>query len=889
MALPHSSAKGDHAPTDFLCRRTAGTVRTPRKPPVIRFLVVVALFSASGIAALLYQFVWIRQLSHLLGGTSLAISSVLAVFMGGLAAGSRFFGDRADRTSNPLRLYAFLEVGIGVAGALVPLAILAAEPLYVGAAHALPRPLWPLLRILLAAVLLLVPTFLMGGTLPVLSRFVVRRADRIGRGLGLLYAANTAGAVLGAFLAGFVLVEALGLYRCTAVAVGLNLAIALVVLALAGGARRGAAADAVAAGEAAGPADGNPAAPQAKGASRVKPELDARLLAIVFALSGFASLGYEIHWTRALQHFLGNSTYAYSAMLTTFLLGLSAGGWAGGVIADRARHPAAWLGWVQLSIGATVALTVPLIWSGLPRIAGEAFLTPANVAWHTYLIRRFLVAFLVMAPPTLLIGMTFPLVNRIGIHGLTRLGHGVGFLYFANTCGAILGSLAAGFVILPALGPKGGILAIAALSALIGATVHAARDGGGRGSRIAGAATAAAVLLAAFPFARLTGGMLADGQAPGDRVLFDAEDPIASVRVYEKPNGDREVAVDGHRIGGSAAGMQRKEKVLAHLPFVMVPQAPNVLAVGLGSGITLGSLALHDEVRSLTCIEIVPSVPEATDFFRAEHHDVLDDPRVRVVIEDGVQFLLTTTDRYDIISSDSKINPHYVGNAPLLARDYYELCRGRLTDDGVMVQWLPLHLPESIMRMVTRSFAEAFPHCALFWHYPYNLIQIGSRAPIEADLDRARRLAADPRVGGEMEFLQLENPEALASLFVAVDGDVRAAVGAGDINTWARPRLEFRVIREHLQRPTAAHEDANLRWLFRSRKGEPPRLRGEYDRGLLARFEVSSGKLLQGYAAGGGIAELRTGRLAFEEGLQANPDDWRLRHILTVLEGKGGR
>ncbi|MBZ0269903.1 hypothetical protein K8I85_17260, partial [bacterium] len=472
------------------------------------------------------------------------------------------------------------------------------------------------------------------------------------------------------------------------------------------------------------------------------------------------------------------------------------------------------------------------------------------------------------------------------IHGLARLGHGVGFLYFANTCGAILGSLAAGFQILPALGPTGGILALATLSAAIGAAVQWRRTGSSRSGRLAGIAVAAAVLLAAFPLARMTGAMLADGEVPGDRLLFDAEDPIASTRVYEKRNGDREIAVDGHRIGGSSAGMQRKEKVLAHLPFVLVPRAPRVLAVGMGSAITLGSLALHDEVQSLTCVEIVPSVPRGASFFAAENHGVLDDPRVHVVIEDGVQYLLTTTSRFDIISSDSKINPHYVGNAPLLARDYYELCRDRLTDDGVMVQWLPLHLPESIMKMVTRSFAEAFPHCALFWHYPYNLIQIGSLRPIEVDLDRARALAADATIGPEMEFLQLENPEALASLFTAVDDGVRASLGEGDINTWARPRLEFRVIRAHLERPIAAHEDANLRWLHRHRSGEPPLLRGSHDRDALARFEVSSGKLLQGYAAGGGIAELRTGRLAFQEGLEANPDDWRLRHILRVLEGR---
>jgi len=846
---------------------------------VTRFLVILALFSASGVAALLYQFVWIRMLSHLVGGTSLAISSVLAAFMAGLAAGSRFFGDRADRTPRPLRLYARLEVGIGVLGVVVPGLILAVTPLYVAVAHAVPAALLPVVRVLLAVALVFGPTFLMGGTLPALSRYVVRGRERLGRSLGVLYAANTAGAVAGAFLAGFFLVEKLGLIGCTATAAAVNLAIALAVFALDASAARAAGGGPVPAAAAAPRAEAEPAAGP--------PEIRGDLLAGAFALSGFAALGYEIHWTRALQHFLGNSTYAYSAMLTTFLLGLSVGGWVGGVLADRVRRPSALLGWTQLAAGITAAATVPLIWGLLPQVAGESFLTPANVPWHTFLLRRFLVAFLVMSLPTFLIGMTFPLVNRIGIREMSRLGHGVGFLYMANTAGAIVGSLAAGFLVLPLLGPKGGILATAALSAAVGAAVHFARRGASAGAKGVAAALLLMLVASAVPLERASGGLPADSQEPGDRVLFDAEDPIASTRVLEKPSGDREIAVDGHRIGGSAVGMLRKEKVLAHLPLVLVPRASEVLAVGLGSGITLGSLAMYDEIEHLTCVEIVPSVVHGASFFRDANRDVLDDPRLDMVVEDGVQYLLTTERRFDVISSDSKINPHYVGNAPLLSRDYYELCRNRLKEHGVMVQWLPLHLPDTVMQMVLRSFAEAFPHTALYWHYPYNLIQIGSPDPIEVDLDRARRFAAQAAIGDELRFLQLENPEAMVSLFVAVDDDVRRALGAGEINTWLRPRLEFQVIRAHLERPIAAHEDANLRWLYRSLGGPGPALRGDVDPNALQRFRYSSGKLLQGYAAGGGIAQLLTGRMAFREGLERNPDDWRLRYLLDVLDSKG--
>lgn len=837
---------------------------------MIRLPPLLLLFSLSGISALLYQFVWIRMLSHLVGGTSLAISSVLAAYMGGLALGSRYFGARTDRTARPLRLYAWLEIGIALSAALVPFLILGARPVYVAAVRASPDAIVPVIRIGFAMLVLLGPTFLMGGTLPVLCRYVVRSHERLGLRLGLLYAANTAGAVVGAFLAGFVLVESLGLVMCVVVGVALNVAIGLAFF----GMDRKAGEMPVAAA-----ADRSGAKPRS-----VAAELPERVLVLAFALSGFAALGYEIHWTRALANFLGNSTYAYSAMLTTFLLGLSFGGWAGGALADRVRDRARLLGWVQIGAGAAVLGTVPLIWVVLPQLAGDAFLTPDRVAWSSFLFRRFLVAFGVMALPTFLLGMTFPIVNRIGIRDLGRVGGEVGTLYFANTIGAILGSLAAGFLVMPLLGPRDGILVTAALNLGVGVFVLGARKRAG-GERVVAAAVAVLLFVVAIPASRAGRGILADSQAPEDTVILDREDPIAATRVYRKPSGELHIAVDGHRIGGSSAGMRRKEQVLAHLPLVLVPEARKVLIVGLGSGITLGSLARYDEIRELTCVEIVPAVVDGAALFAQYNGNVLEDPRLDLVIEDGVQFLLTSNDHFDIISSDSKLNPHYVGNAPLLSRDYYELCRDHLTDSGVMVQWLPLHLPENIMQMVLRSFADAFPHHALFWHYPYNLIQIGSLSPIEVDLDRARRFAADPALAEELSFLQLENPEAMASLFVATDEGVETALGDGPRNTWMRPRLEFQVIREHLARPTNLHEDDNLQWLLQARDPAGPTVIGTYDADALDRFLFSSGKLLEGYAAGGGIARIATGRGYFEEGLRRNPDDWRLEHIVRLLGG----
>lgn len=842
---------------------------------------ILLLFTLSGVSGLVYELVWIRLFSHLLGGTSYAISTVLAAFMGGLALGSRHYGRRADHCERPLALYAKLEVGIALLAGLVTLLLFGAPGIYAAVGGALPGPLLALLRVLIALALLLPPTFLMGGTLPVLSRVIVTRRDALGRGLGLLYAVNTFGAVLGCFLTGFVLIAALGLGGSTLLAVLLNLVIAGGIWAI----DRGLSPLAVSAAYAESLLDEDArasakaqAAPESQ-----RGELDPRLLAWIFALSGFASLGYELYWTRGLQHFLGNSTYAFSAMLTTFLLGLAAGGWLGGRLADRVASPARLLGWVQLSVGVSAALTLLLLWRWLPAEGSGAWLNSRALSWPAYLSRRFLLAFLVMAPTTFLTGMTFPLVNRIGIRSLAHLGRGVGWLYFANTLGAIAGSLAAGFLLLPLLGARGALLATALLSAALGVFIHLARERRGLLEPWLVSAALAALLIAA-PFLQRSGRMLlSDTQEAGDPVLFDREDHAGETRVYRKRTGDVHMSVDGHHIGGTEPTLLRKEKILAHLPMLLRPDAKSALAVGLGSGVTLGSLALYDEIEDLTCVEIVPGVVEGARFFDGPANGVLRDPRLTLHTGDGIQYLLTTRERFDIISSDSKLNPEYAGNAPLLSEDYTALCRDRLSEDGVMVQWIAIHLPLADVKVITRSFATAFPHVALYWYDPYNLILAGSKAPLTLDLDAARRFLGRPPIAADLAPLQLADPYLLGTLWVCGDAALREAMGPGHLNTWARPRLEFTLGRNFRSQTLGYHEQDVLRWLRFIRRDEGQGLRGAIDPAAFASYRTAAAKLLEGYAESSGIQQLEPGMPAFEAGLVTCPGNARLEAVLAQI------
>jgi len=832
-------------------------------------LIIALLFAVSGISALVYELVWIRLLSHLLGGTTLAISTVLAAFMGGLALGSHYFGKRVDRSANPLQLYSFLELGVAVLGALVPAVVLFLEPAYIKAASALPDGMIAILRVILTFSVVVPPTFLMGGTLPVLSRFLVRHSEKLGRNLGLLYAVNTLGAVIGIALSGFVLIPTVGLAGSTVFAVIGNLLAGLVALVLA----RGVVLPSV--------SSSSSDTHQSNGTKTTAPELSPTFLAWMFALTGFAALGVELYWTRVLHHFLGNSTYAFSAMLTTYLTGLAAGSWVGGRLADRVSSPARALGFIQAALALSVAATLPLIWNWLPGL-DSSIINPAG--WSAYLLRRFLLSFAVMALPTFLSGMTFPLVNRIGIQGLDRVGGKVGHFYFANTAGSIVGSLAAGFVILPLLGAGNALLVTSVLSALIGLAILLKNSR--RNSRDIWPALAALVLLVVFlvPISRLANPLLGDSQDAEDTVLFDRQDPTAQTRVFRKPNGEMHMAVDGHHIGGTEPTIARKEKILAHLPMVLSAKVGNVLSVGLGSGVTLGTLALYDEIEKLSCVEIVPGVIEGAQFFAAHHGNVLKDKRLDLHLGDGIQHLLTTGDTYDIISSDSKLNPEFAGNSALLSLDYYKLCRSHLADSGIMVQWLAQHFPAAETETVIRSFGMAFEHMELFWIDPNSLILVGSPQPLVFDFDRFEALVAEQDVKADLESQNMADAYVMVSQRVAGKDALLSALGPGQPNTWQRPTLEFTVLREVRSKPMKFHEDDNFGLLSRVWQTDGLEVRGSFDEARLKRFVVSTPKLMLGYGSGGGSNYQANGRGALLDGARENPDDFRITQLLDFID-----
>ncbi|MBN1827192.1 MAG: fused MFS/spermidine synthase [Candidatus Eisenbacteria bacterium] len=744
------------------------------------------IFFLSGVAGLLYQVVWNRLLLLVFGGSSYATATVLASFMSGLALGSWLFGRRADRSPDPLRLYGAIEIGIAVTALLVPALTLAGRALFLRAAPALEgTALFVPVRYALAFLTLLLPTTLMGGTFPVLSRVIVRELDRVGRGVGLLYFLNTGGAVLGAVLAAFATLPFLGLHGSIAVGVAINVFVGFGALLLARGERRGAPARIAE----------EPAALEEGREVSLPDAPPHRAILFLFALSGFASLGYEVTWVRVLVFFLGNNTiFAFAIMLATFLTGLALGGALYGLLPPKRGGRLLFFGALEIGIALAALLTLRLFGEVNP-MTHRLVRAFGLQSWHGLLVLRLAAAAMTMALPTLLIGATFPAVAHLVTASARRVGREVGGAYAVNTLGAIAGSLAAGFVLVPLLGVEKTLVVLSSINLAIGGVALLLARG--RVRRTAGGAA----LAGAAALAILGGGRILPpiygAAAPGYELVYADEGPTATVTVHEDRvrktkllcvNGIWEVPTDFPSL--------QVFRLLGNIGPLVHPEPRRALTVALGGGIALGSLALHD-FDAITCVEICPEVEGGAKLFAEENHRVLENPRVRVLFNDGRNRLLLSDERYDVIVSDAT-HPGSADSWVLYTEDFYRLVLSRLGPEGLFCQWLPYHgVDRATYRTILRTFAGAFPEAALFSVARHSVL-VGSPAPIRLDLERIKeRIEGNEPVRRDLASVDLDDPVRIAAA-VGLDreGMLRAA-GPGPVNTDAHPRNSYAEARGH--------------------------------------------------------------------------------------------
>ncbi len=759
-------------------------------------ILVFVLFFLSGACGLVYQVVWSRILTEVFGATVVAVGTVLAAFMTGLALGSWALGKLGDRSDRPLRIYASLEIGIGLTALASTLLMGRAGTLNVWMHEALAGS--PLLlggvRLVAAFVLVMAPTVLMGATLPVLSRYFIGRLAEVGSSLSSLYAVNTAGAVAGALAAGFLMIGAYGVHRSIYLAVVANLGIGLVAWVVSkrpiGAAPRAVEGPTAGLEDRALPAGGRDPA-------------ESRLLLWAFAFSGFASFGYEVLWTRSLVHLLGNSTYAFTMMLTAFLSGIALGGYLVRFLVDRMSDRMRWFAWVQMLIGGSSAIALPALFGIVHSQALQAFVGRTSDELGILMLSRFLVSLLVMLVPATLIGATFPLAGRIYLLDLRRTSSDVGKVYAVNALGNVLGALAPGAVLLPLFGVQRGILLLAALNASIGLFILARRSDRLPALRHAlpvGFVLAAA-LLARFPLGLQFPSQF---QTPADRVLFYREGLSGTTKVLLDPGtGEKRMSIDGIVIGGTGR-TDYKQQILAHLPKLLLADYSSELTIGVGSAVLAGESGRHRSLERIVGVEIEPSVIEGAAYFTEENHDVLNDPRTSIVVDDAANYLRAHAERFDIISADEKTADNYASNGFSYSREYYGLLREHLTPRGLVIQWIPSELPPDQYRMVLRTFATAFPHVSLWYFPPVGKVAVTSTFVVgslrEIEIDPARMTAAlesEQRAFEGWRKYGITTAEAVVAHYVGDrDGVLRATEGARE-NSLENPYYEFYSPREY--------------------------------------------------------------------------------------------
>ena len=767
-------------------------------------LLVPTLFFLSGACTLVYQIVWVRMLIVVFGVSVFAVSTVLTAFMAGLALGSLLFGRLADRSVSGLRLYAVLELGIGLFALLFPFILTGLDDVHTLLYRLLEGS--PLLfagaRFALVFLVLLIPTTLMGGTLPALCRFAVRHLSSVGWQLGLLYSINTAGAALGCFAAAFFLMEQLGVRGTTFAAAAGNLAIAAVAslmhrVAVAGTkATAGTAGDGgnlvAPGGETEGVDETGAFARTAAGAGAREAGLFPRraaAIAAAFALSGFAALGYEIVWTRLLQMTLISATVqALSTIVVTFLVGIALGSAAGARYADRLRDGLYAFGLVELLLGVFGLASVAAV-ASLHKLMA---IFPRPV-WEAHVAMLFIAAAAVMLLPTLLMGFLFPLVGKMWVRQLGAVGTNVGQVYAINTVGAIFGAFAAGFLLIPLLGTQASVDFLAMINFAVGATLVAGCSAG----RVKKLATVVATAALPVLFLKLwiPGHLLEtmfEWADRNSRIIHFDEDAAGTVSVHAYSNDYRILKVNGGGEVPTDFSSLQTFRLLGTVPMVVHPDPEEVLVIAFGGGITLATVEAYGP-RRIDCVEVVPAVVAAGKHF-AEHNDRVYERfgrgRLELIPEDGRNHVLRSDRTYDLIIGDAT-HPGTADSWVLYTEEFYRLCRARLNPGGMVAQWLPLHgLTVDDFKMILRTFRTVYPHASLWLTRSY-AVMLATPERLSIDVQQVEARLREAPIRRALDDVFLGDAVSLLSTFALGEAAMGEYAGQGHTNTDDRPYISF--------------------------------------------------------------------------------------------------
>ena len=755
---------------------------------------LLLLFLGSGCAALIYELVWFHVLRLVIGSSSISIAALLVSFMGGMGLGSLMFPRLVPGAWHPLRVYAGIELAIGAIGLVLLVALPSAQAVYVTAVGYGFGGV--LLRALVCVICLIPPTMLMGATLPAVARWAGTTRVGIARA-GLFYAANTIGAVAGVLLASFYLLRLFDTVTATLVAVGLNVTVALLALCLA--ARHPyAVLD----------APPTPSTSSVVATGGVRP-----VVLVVAGLSGFASLGAEVVWTRQLSLLFGATVYNFSLILAVFLTGIGGGSLAGAWAARRTARADLALGWCQLVLLAALPWGAYMIGYVIPAWdTGPPFLPSV----YEFPAARFLLDIArcgaAIGPAALLWGASFPLALAAANTGEGDAGRLVARVSVVNTVGALVGTVLVSLWIIPSVGTQRAqqwlvvVAAVAAGLVLLPAAWRAdagTRQGGRRRVwRAAGGTTLLLIAgLAVSGVPDTPRGLIAFGRdiAGWDSIAryhFVDEGVNASVAVTDSNAGYRQLHISGKVVASTMDLDMRVQRMLGHVPALVHGAPRSVLIVGMGTGVTAGSFVQYAEVERIVICEIEPAVLEASARFSDENQSVLSDPRTEVIYDDARHFLATTDEQFDVITSDP-IHPWVRGAASLYSVEYHELVKGRLRPGGVVAQWVPLYETDmASAKSQIGTFVRSFPDATL-WNSDYldagyDLILVGQAGPTRLDGEAiARRLSGDAALYQSLSEVGLGSTVELLQTYAGQGSDLEPWLRDAEINRDRSLRLQY--------------------------------------------------------------------------------------------------
>jgi len=740
----------------------------------------------SGFCALVYQTAWMRQFRLIFGASTLATAAVLAIFMGGLGLGSALLGRRADRHPNPLRFYGNLELLIALSAAASQPLLWIVGKVYIalGGSVAMGLPLATIVRLILSALVLAIPTLLMGGTLPAAARAVETSVDAGRRKLALLYGLNTLGAVTGTLASTFFMLETFGNRKTLFLAVLLNLAVAMAARALARDA----------------------ASPEPALTTEEAPAVPARFVVTAAALTGFAFLLMELVWYRMLSPLLGGSTFTFGLILAMALLGIALGGTAYSLVSGRGPATAG-------AFALTCTLEAALMM--LPYALGDRVAVLANflrVIGHAgfggFVLGWTIVTAIVVLPPAIVAGVQFPLLIALLGRGRAEVGAHVGRAYAWNTLGAIAGSLAGGFGFLPLFTATGcwQIAAFLLVATGVVAALYAMRAGQ-RPAAICSGGMAALVVLAgcangptaAWRHSGIGAGRVELPANPNairrwenyqrGRLVWEADGKESAVALIN--DDDTSFIVNG-KSDGAAVDDAATQVMGGLVGAILHPDPRSALVVGLGTGSTAGWLAAVPSMERVNVVELEPVVLDVAKACKAVNHDVLSNRKVNIRIADAREVLLTSRDRYDIVFSEPS-NPYRAGIASLFTREFYEAVSARLNRGGIFLQWVQAYdIDAETVRTIYATMGSVFPQVTTWRTHEGDLLMVATREPITFDVEQLRRrVASEPYRTALHATWHVESAEGFLSHFMANDRVCRVASRGASLNTDDRTPIEF--------------------------------------------------------------------------------------------------